>query len=791
MTNFKKSTLSFCIWAGLYGPVMAYAATAPADDSQISNANTQTIIKVRDRQHDGLTGKDSLDEEAIRRTPSGDGNLSDMLKSNVNVRFETDEDGFQGGEIKPASVSINGAEPSQTAYSINGININNDIDPTGELFDKDARTLPGMSNEQAYFFDANMLSNITVYDSNIPANLGGFTGGAVVAETQTYQGVNGVSLNYRTSRSEWASMQTDSNMAAEVDEAKPIGYEATFQPDYRKNSYNMMLQQGLTDELGMVVGLSRRDSSLRQARTLNAKGEQGHEDQTRRSDNAMVNFAWTPNTRTRIDWDLRASQYQEQLYVLENIDNNFTDSHKAYGTTLHLQQLLDSGSLSVRAGFDQFIDERDSNSYHVETTHDEWNELHYEVGGYGDSQLKQRNIQLLTDYTLDRFVLGATEHQIRTGIGFTQTDYDFYRPKAVTSEVHTIVMPDWSFDDYGHAVAGKVSSQYRQYSAYVEDNIGWGDWQFRPGIRVEHDDYINDVNLSPRFAMTWQALADTRLDMGLNRYYGRSFASMALAEKVAQLDRKVMTIPNRNLKTPYSDEFTFGVTQVLDNWTVNLRYNQRHYQDRLIPLSTSFGEGENKVTIKQLQNGEEYKVDLYTIQVANIEPLVAGISHWNVSIGADWMDTPRNDLNDPALSNEQVILDGQLMTRREMEGAVNSSKEQWQVRAGVDMTLPMWNVTWSNKFYLKAPVRDFEENESVMDPQYPTYYAYDYGTHTQWDSRLRWQPPFAGQSMYVQFDVENVLNKVRQFGSKHSRNNGDYGLYTPGRQFWLELGYQF
>ncbi|WP_259556032.1 hypothetical protein [Vibrio harveyi] len=56
-------------------------------------------------------------------------------------------------------------------------------------------------------FDANLLSGVEVYTSNVPASLGGFTGGAVVAETRQYSGEDRVKLSYRTTQSEWAEMQ--------------------------------------------------------------------------------------------------------------------------------------------------------------------------------------------------------------------------------------------------------------------------------------------------------------------------------------------------------------------------------------------------------------------------------------------------------------------------------------------------------------------------------------------------------------------------------------------------------
>ena len=69
------------------------------------------------------------------------------------------------------------------------------------------------------------------------------------------------------------------------------------------------------------------------------------------------------------------------------------------------------------------------------------------------------------------------------------------------------------------------------------------------------------------------------------------------------------------------------------------------------------------------------------------------------------------------------------------------------------------------------------------------YYSYDHGTHTQWDTRLRYQPSLYGtHSGYIQIDVLNVLDDVRQKGLSSTSSNA---TFSPGREFWLELGYEF
>ena len=174
---------------------------------------------------------------------------------------------------------------------INGMSANNDIDPSGNLALESPGAMPGKSSGQGYFLDANMLGKITVYDANIPASLGGFTGGVVDAEPLSYSGVNSTSVRYRTTGSSWASMKVDDSYDRD-NKTMPDRYTSQFQPDYDKSFYSLITQQGLTDNLGVVLGVSRRDSDIKQNRIVNKEGDIDSRQQKRRSDNVMANFTW-------------------------------------------------------------------------------------------------------------------------------------------------------------------------------------------------------------------------------------------------------------------------------------------------------------------------------------------------------------------------------------------------------------------------------------------------------------------------------------------------------------------
>ncbi|WP_373958431.1 TonB-dependent receptor plug domain-containing protein [Vibrio gigantis] len=783
MHPFNKTLLAATI-ASLCSVSSVYAET-----EKPSEAEAKLTVNVTDTRDDELSTKQTLDADDIKDTPSSNGNLTDYLKDNPNVRFAGgDLDGFQGGEIKPVSVSIHGADPSQTAYLIDGANVNNDLDPSGilsGLFDGTAGTIPSISSEQAYYFDANLLGGVEVYTSNVPAHLGGFTGGAINATTKKYSGEDRVRLSYRTTQSDWAEMKVDSNIKSDVENATPNGYGADFQPDYKKNFFSVMAEQSLTDDIGMVVGFSRRESDIGQKRLINKAGDTDFRDHTRQSDNFLANFNWTPNVDRNLEVGFRLSDYEEGKYFATNLDGNVTDTHLAYGSTIKWSQRLGAGALSATAIYDKFQDERESNSTYALVTTDIDTEMNYEEGGYGDSQLTQQNVELKLDYDFDRVELAGMSHLPSIGASFRNTDFDFNRDEDATQRT-VIYFSGFVLDDRtSTARKGTVSTDYQDYAFYAQDIIKWNDFTFRPGVRVDRDDYLENTNVAYRFSSAWAATDKTTVNLGANRYYGRSFAMMKLAGEILKLNddetRDYESV--KNLDTQYSDEISFSIDQVAGNFLMSAGYVHRSHEDYIDHKENKVG---NKTTYVYF-NDSGYSTETYTLQATNILPWVLGPTQWSATMAVDYLVTEKADITKP---NQAVLFDGKLMTKAQMEQEVNSNDEEWIARFGLDMKIPSYDLTWANKVYIKAPVNKYEYM-STTDANIEVYRHYEYGTHTQWDTRLRYQPSLFGTHMaYVQFDVLNVLNQVRKDEIKANKQ-GDYGMYSPGREFWLELGYEF
>ena len=113
----------------------------------------------------------------------GNSDIGTLLRINPNVQF--DDSAFASsnrmGEIRPANISINGGQYYQNLLQLDGTSFNNDIDPQATN-PHDLADVP--SATQGIALDTELIGQLTVYDSNVPAAFGGFSGGVVDAESR-------------------------------------------------------------------------------------------------------------------------------------------------------------------------------------------------------------------------------------------------------------------------------------------------------------------------------------------------------------------------------------------------------------------------------------------------------------------------------------------------------------------------------------------------------------------------------------------------------------------------------
>ncbi|RUM49216.1 MAG: hypothetical protein DSY85_16190, partial [Marinomonas sp.] len=137
----------------------------------------------------------TIDQDDIDTMAGTTGSMTSLLQNNSSVQYSRSSNlSANAASLRPEEISIHGQASYQNAYLIDGVGTNNDLNP-GDNEDTFSNPITptnlsmlGGSSSQSYYIDPDAISKITVYDVNVPAEYGGFTGGVVDAELLRYQG---------------------------------------------------------------------------------------------------------------------------------------------------------------------------------------------------------------------------------------------------------------------------------------------------------------------------------------------------------------------------------------------------------------------------------------------------------------------------------------------------------------------------------------------------------------------------------------------------------------------------
>ena len=199
-----------------------------------------------------VIGRYYLDKKFIENAPKGNGDINELIALLPGVQISESAYSINSlQEIKAQEISISGANPWQTGFYIDGLNYNSRQDPASSS--SSANDIEG--GVQTMNINHNIVSSISVYDNNIPAEYGSFSGGVVEVETLSpfEDDKTSFSIGYRSTQSDWGSYHT---ITAEDDEESPSTDSDTVEeepPVFKKNSYNIALEHKFNDLWRVVV----------------------------------------------------------------------------------------------------------------------------------------------------------------------------------------------------------------------------------------------------------------------------------------------------------------------------------------------------------------------------------------------------------------------------------------------------------------------------------------------------------------------------------------------------------
>lgn len=748
-----------------------------------------------------VNGNTHYTSESIERLPTGNGNISDLLRTNPAVRMDsTQSTSLNQGDIRPEKISIHGASPYQNAYLIDGISATNNLNPANESDASSATNISGMS--QGYYLDVSLLDNVTLYDSFVPVEFGRFNGGVIDAKIKRFNADDSkVKLGYRTTRSDWLTSHIDENNKSAFNQDS--SGSTYYSPDFKKNFYTLSFNQELADNFGVTAGLSRRQSDITRADYVSNDGiVAGRAQYKNVIDTALSKFTWFASDRFTHDLTLKYTGSSRDYNTSTFPQSDREMGNKSYGLAWDMDTQLAWAKLRTTVGWDHISD-------YTRHDHDIWyTELSCTYGditgrctrgGLGHISQAVDNYTFKTRLDWQKFAVGNVSHQPYFGAEYIYSDAWTERHNQSESYVINAAGKKTNHTIY---LKGKGRLGIDNYTLYMADRISWRNVSLMPGVRYDYDNYLSNHNISPRFMTEWDIFANqtSMITAGYNRYYGGNILDMGLrdirnswTESVS--GNKTLT-RYQDLKTPYNDELAMGLQQKIGkNVIARANYVYREAHDQISKSSRT--DSATKTTITEYNNDGKTKTHSFSLSFELAEPLHIRQVDINPQIVFSYIKSKgnlslNNGYEESNTGDNQVVYNGNLVSYDSVP--VADFNNPLKISLNMDFTHQPSGLVWANTLAWqearKARIMLGKTNAQYISEysDYKQYVDEKLDSSLTWDTRLSWTPQFLKQqNLTISADILNVLDSKTAVDT----TNTGVATYASGRTFWLDVSMKF
>lgn len=770
-------------------------------------------VTVNATRLDPLIGASRLTRERMANQPARNGSINELLSILPGVQFRDNKDSsFNGGEIKPPNLSISGGRANNNNFRIDGIGNNSLLDP---LFDipNSPSNIPG--HPQETFLGTDLLEKLTIYEHNIPARFGGFSGGVIDAQTRDPAPAFEGRVKYRTTRDTWTKFHVSSTDKGDFQAGKDV----TKQSHFDKQQISTEVSLPLSTRNRVLLSYQQTFSRLPLALLNNGVN------QYRREQVFFFKYLGQLSDAEELRLTLTHSPYTEKRFLRKTRDSFFHISNAA--TTLSASYKHEGlfGDTRIKTALHISDDRReapqnllkwDAGSAGTPTSKD-WGLLidsdFSKEGGLGDLERNQQSMEFSVDWKSLPIDRGDTQHSVNIGLLYKFIDADMMRPEDAASYTRPELEATLSCpaDDIACVtneqylskrkiyLAGSTEVRVQAYDLYVEDDIHYLRFTIRPGLRFSYDDLMQNKNLAPRLAASYDLFGDgsTLLTSGWNRYYDRSIPTYKLRENITPhvLETRsyaagtltdwapkpyLSPFGNRftQLETPYSDEANVGLNQQFFGGRLILEYIERRYRDQLAKEVDPFDIDAKPYVVREATLNNNGQKDYKSARMAWERQ---GQKHF-VSFNLTWEEVETSndsydDIFDDADLEEQVWYNGKLLYTYELPR--NDYTRPWTANLIWEAQLP-YHLKFTNTTKYRSSYRGLDDSKTNAPDGNDIYIEVRRPPTLTFDWRLAWKTDNLGLAI----DIYNVFNRKNQVGSEEE----EYGL---GRQFWAELTMNF
>lgn len=752
------------------------------------------------------SGKTELSKEAVYTLNDGSIDTTEMLKYIPNIQMDKERNTVSAENeqnIRPSDFTISGGNTYDNNIQIDGVGNNSVMDTqtydTGDQFNVSGQTA------QTLYVHPSLVESVEVYDSNISAEQGNFTGGVVNYKLKEPSDEFEFSANY--------GIQNDSlvHYKQEGDEG-----ELGDSPDFTTQTRSFSVSMPLTEKLSVLAAYSLATSEAAYETNVSSVDSNAYKSQDK-SENYLLKARYQFDQDTKLVGSLISSPYESEYSYPNRADSEQLSHSDGLQTSLEFSSSDYGFDWSVLGAYNKNNTSREAESttltWAASSAYSPDNCNSCTTGGWGDLDQSQEDTTF--EIKAGHYLYGG---RLNFGLQATWTKAQKSRPEDSTyyywGQSGTDLNcngTDGCYSDY--AATGKlVYPEYEaavdvaQQSLWTEFERQFGPVKARVGVRYDHDNFLNNHNVAPRLVAAWTVTPGITITGGANRYYSNSMVDYALREKYPSTEiygryffgtdvpdwtsygsSAQFNYSDSNLETPYSDELSLvlAFATPLDG-TLRVKGLRRFYRDQ-------FSADKDDDNSNVMSNDGESTYDSVALEWG------AAYDTWYFSANATWSETHSirggdyyEYYNDDAAASEIISYNNQLMSK----AALNELSDRQNFAAPITASLMIGKIWYENraKTSLLASYRGAYESISNSDNDvtvdgvdYDEYEFIKYKSYLELNLNSRFQ--VYKSSQYGNAFVDLRINNLLDTSPKTSTSNALH--YERGRSFWLGVEYSY
>ncbi|PVM91108.1 energy transducer TonB [Caulobacter radicis] len=781
------------------------------------------------------SGTSKITRRALEDRTPGNGDVIETLKILPFANFDSNQgvatqESIQ--DLRPANVSISGGQFYDNYFAIDGVGVNSRLDVVG-LGGSNLQNYneTGGASAQSIWLDTNLIESLTVRDSNISAQYGGFTGGVVQVETRQPSHVFGGSVTVGCTNDDMTSFKIPNATKTLLAGVEPE------HPKYDKCKVNATVDLPINEKVRVLLGAGRQETEMTYYRHANYGGTPfGLKS---RSDNvlAKVEVDLAPDLTLR-------GQVAYSPYTSENSAENARNAvmtQKGGGLTgkLELAGKRDAADWSLVATYTKADSSRDAPSpvfawpsssvaggFCASTGN-------CTEGSFGNLDQWQKDIGLQARWSQP--LLGG---DLRIGADYSHVEARKRRPQDDysyrTGKVHsTIVCPTGDIACRDGDVVLTAYSIYKAYdisvdldavSAFAEYEVNRGPLTVRAGLRYDHESLLANHSFAPRLSVVYELPWDVTATVGVNRYYSRDFLGYAIRSKYPGnytyersynlVNGKAVigpwalsahsisaTVSGTGVKTPYSDELTFALSKPIFGGVARLKGVAREADDQFTSSVT-----ETVTYVQETGRTSTYRLS----RLSNGgESSYRGLSaEWSRSVGRHTfslngsVSETSDNLGDngyDSIADEGEYGDERVYYKGEVRSLLAVIAENDRLNyAAPGLANADWSADWWNgriRTNLNArwrsgydQIEDTGATQLVSGTRYAVWDVIRYKSQTTFNANVQAQvAKTAYGEARLDLRVTNLFDTLPQTVTAATRSQP----YRMGRSFWVGMSYKF